>query len=123
MWSFTLNKASPRLSAPGYAYKELLYKSVCKMALENASGHLNDARVVIDGSGDRTFRRELATYLRRGVSGVSTVTTRRSDSDHLLQLADYAVGVANRLVIARRGAQAYFRLMKPRFAQQRLWPW
>ena len=122
VWSFTLNKASPRLAAPGYAYKESLYKSVCKMALENASPHLMDARVVIDGSGERTFQRELATYLRRSVPGVSSVTTRRSNSDHLLQLAAYAVGVANRLVTDRRGAETYFSLLKGRFAQRRLWP-
>jgi Protein of unknown function (DUF3800) len=122
IWAFTLNKAAHRLSALVYADKNSVYRNVCQMALENASDSLSNTSVVIDGSSERTLKRELSAYLRARVPGVSTVTTRRSQAEPLLQLADYAVGVTYKLLRDERGAQAYFGLIRRRFEERRVWP-
>ncbi len=125
--SFTLNKASPRLVGPGYQVRESLYKNVCKMAMENCDELLTDAKVVIDGSGERLFRQQLQTYLRRSVmnsSGpsVASVSIKRSQSDPLLQVADYCAGVVNRHYMEGTGAAEYMAKLRRRFIKQRLWP-
>ena len=58
-----INKA--KLTGPGFRVKESFYKYACSLVFENAKPQLTDAIVVIDGSGSRDFRRQLATYLRR----------------------------------------------------------
>jgi hypothetical protein len=55
-------------------------------------GLLEAARIVIDGPGDRGFRRELEAYLRRHL-GRGKV---KSISDPLVQLADMCAGAIAR---------------------------
>jgi hypothetical protein len=61
-------------------------------------GLLESARVIIDGSGDREFKRELNTYLRRALSPGSLREVRFSNSanDRLVQLADMCAGAIAR---------------------------
>lgn len=125
--AFTLNKTSPRLSAPGYQHKESLYKNVCKMAIENCVDLLVDARVVIDSSGDRDFKRQFATYLRRSLGGeakncVKEVVLKRSQSDPLIQVADYAASVVNRAHANKPGGSAYLAMLRRRIHRDRVWP-
>lgn len=126
--AFTLNKTSPRLDAPGYRFKDSLYKNICKMSLQNAAELLAGARVVVDGSGDRTFKRQLTTYLQRNVLGpdgkpcVARVTIKRSESDPLLQVADYCAGIINRRHSGKPGADDYYRRIRKKVVQDRLWP-
>jgi hypothetical protein len=63
--------------------------------------HCNDlqaARVKIDGSGDREFKRRLEKYLKRGVQAGKVTSVKFADSakDNLIQLADMAVGAIAR---------------------------
>lgn len=122
--SFTLNKASPKLQAPGYHYKASLYKNVCGMALDNASALLKSASVVIDGSGERIFRQQLQQYLRRSMppGAVARVSIKSSHSDPLLQAADYAAGVANRIATGAKGSDEYFAAVRRKFISRRVWP-
>jgi Protein of unknown function (DUF3800) len=62
------------------------------------NGLLQDAQVVIDGSGDRAFRRELAAYFRRHmVQGqIRSIKFNRSEADRLVQLADMCAGAIAR---------------------------
>ena len=62
------------------------------------NGVLFDARVIIDGSGDREFRRNLGAALRtRHEQGrIKDVRFKNSESDSLLQLADMCVGAIAR---------------------------
>ena len=129
-YTFTLNKASPRLDGSGFQYRSPGYKWVCRTALENARQDLVDATVVIDGSGERKFRREMDNYLRaqinqRGESGerqISRVKIGRSHNDPLLQLADYVAGVTNRIYEGKPGAEIYEGFLRRKRRSQRKWP-
>jgi len=59
---------------------------------------LQNAKIVIDGSGDREFRRNLAAALRRRMKDgvVKDVRFKDSDADPLIQLADMCVGAIAR---------------------------
>ena len=61
-------------------------------------GALKDAKVVIDGSGDREFRQKLAAALRRRAKGGAGKDVRFKDSagDSLAQFADMCVGAIAR---------------------------
>ncbi len=126
-YTFTLDKFSPRLSGPGFGFPDSAYKWVCKTALQNASTELKDATVVIDGSGERRFRQEMVTYLRRrinrkGQRQIANVKIGRSRGDPLLQLADYVAGVTNRLYTGREGAEVYDSFIRRKRRSQRKWP-
>ena len=58
-YTFTLDKASPMLTGRGLRQKDSGYKWVCRIVLENVAGDLEDATVIIDGSGERKFRQQL----------------------------------------------------------------
>jgi hypothetical protein len=59
---------------------------------------LNNARVKIDGSGDREFKREFYKYVRReiGFKKIEKLTFVKSHSDDLIQLADMVTGAIAR---------------------------
>ena len=104
---FALNKDLDLLWGPGFDHKESLYKYAAGLTFENAKPYLTDAKVVLDGTGDRKFRGELRRYLKRRVedSGrdrlIRSVSTKQSHRDNLLQLADYVAGVSNRAFCER----------------------
>jgi hypothetical protein len=126
-YTFTLDKFSPRLSGPGFRFRNSAYKWVCRTALENARTELKGATVVIDGSGERQFRREMVTYLRKkinqkGQRQIVRIKIGRSHSDPLLQLADYVAGITNRLYTGREGAETYDSFIRRKRRSQRKWP-
>jgi len=67
--TFALNKGSPKLTGPGFDHGPSLYKFTARMVFENAEPSLDDAVVVVDRSGGKTFRDELASYLRIRIKG------------------------------------------------------
>jgi hypothetical protein len=125
--AFSLNKDPNKLYGKGFNFKGPLYKYVCGLVLENAKAYLADATVVIDKSGDREFRNQLAAYLRRkmregGRNPIRSVKMEESRTNNLLQLADYAAGVTNRWVNNRLDAGQYRRFIASREIQARVWP-
>lgn len=74
--------------------KELFYNYFVKLLLEHNNSRLADARVKIDGSGDRHFKNELNVYLRRQLhqGQVRSVKFAESHRDNLIQLADMVAG-------------------------------
>jgi hypothetical protein len=61
-------------------------------------GLLEAARVIIDGSGDRVFKREMGAYFRRhlGKGKVKSIQYSNSAGDRLVQLADMCAGAIGR---------------------------
>jgi hypothetical protein len=80
------------------AQKESFYSFFVKSMLKFDNGLLQGARVIIDGSGDREFKKELGTYLRRhtGDGAVRDVRFNDSNNDRLVQLADMCAGAIAR---------------------------
>jgi hypothetical protein len=74
------------------------YNFFVKSLLKHDSGALTGARVKIDGSGDREFKRELGAYLKReaGEGKIVSVKFAESHRDNLIQLADMVVGAIAR---------------------------
>lgn len=74
--------------------KQSFYRYFVKSMIRYDNGRLRSAKVIIDGSGDRMFRRDLQTYLRRETPDgcIERVTFKNSKSDRLIQLADMIVG-------------------------------
>lgn len=78
--------------------KEAFYSFFVKSMLTFDNGLLAQAKVVIDGSGERAFRQELGSYLRRytGPGAVNKITFSDSSRDRLVQLADMCAGAIGR---------------------------
>ncbi len=85
---------SPRLRAN----KDTFYEYFVKNMMKNDSGILKNARIIIDGSGDKAFRQNLNSALRRHTSdgAVKDVRFKDSKSDVMVQLADMCVGAIAR---------------------------
>jgi len=125
--AFALNKDPSKLYGAGFNFKGPLYKYVCGLVFQNAKPYLADATVIIDKSGDREFRNQLAAYLRRkmkegGRNPIRKIKMEESRTNNLVQLADYVAGVANRCVNKRPDATMYRRLIASREIQLRVWP-
>jgi hypothetical protein len=85
---------SPRLKAE----KENFYEFFVKKMMQHDNDTLQNAKVIIDGSGEREFRRNLNTQLRRRLAkgAVKDIRFRDSQSDRLVQLADMCAGAIAR---------------------------
>lgn len=97
--------------------KEVFYGYFVKAMMRNDNGMLNNARVVIDGSGDREFRQNLAAALRRKIQSgaVKKVTFKDSANDCLVQLADMCAGaIARSYREDRKSADRWRKALAPR---------
>jgi hypothetical protein len=101
---------SPRLRAD----KERFYEYFVNMMMKYDNSVLRDAKVVIDGSGDRTFRQDLHAAMRRklGAGVIKDVRFRNSCSDLLVQLADMCAGAIARSCRQDRRDAGRWRQMK-----------
>lgn len=74
--------------------KNLFYNYFVRMLLRHDDGVLKDAKVKIDGSGDRRFKGELNGYLRKQLATGQIKSIKFADShrDNLIQLADMVAG-------------------------------
>ena len=124
---FVLNKDPQRLYGPGFNSKDSLYKWVCGTARKDVSGEWEKATVVIDRSGEKAFQRQLKSYLRRevrsqhGPGKIRSVKANTSESERLLQLADYVAGVVNRHEVGKKWGAEYFSHIRGRGVIRR-WP-
>lgn len=78
--------------------KEAFYQYFVKTMLKFDNGLLDNAKVIIDGSGDQSFKRELSSYLKRhtGPRAIRDVRFSNSKNDRLVQLADMCTGAIAR---------------------------
>ncbi len=78
--------------------KRDFYRYFVRQVMTHDDGVLANARIVIDGSGDRAFRRMLATQLRRHVGSgkLKGIKFAKSHGDPLVQLADMCAGAIAR---------------------------
>lgn len=78
--------------------KTAFYTFFVKSMLRFDNGLLKDANVILDGSGDRSFRKELSAYLRKHIDkgAINKFVFADSRSDNLVQLADMCTGAIAR---------------------------
>jgi hypothetical protein len=126
-FSMVINKR--KLTGVGFKFKESFYKYACGLVFENAKPYLDNATVVIDGSGSREFRRELGTYLRKRINDkkgdsrfIGKIKLQDSHSNNLLQLADMVCGAVARSYSQKEDAETYRRLIAHREIYVQFWP-
>lgn len=77
--------------------KEEFYRFFVKNMVKHDGGLLDNAKVVIDGSGERVFRQDLERHLKHHADGaIKSVKFADSRRDRLVQLADMTVGAIAR---------------------------
>ena len=81
--------------------KSSFYSYIIKMVLKHSGGSVFDAKIKIDGSGDRIFRKNFITYLRRELNtGEQKIMNHcrlvDSGSNVLIQMADMIAGTIRR---------------------------
>ena len=108
---------------------EDLLSYVVRQTCLSATEYLENAKVVLDGEkGNRRFKNELATSLRRGVKDshgrgmVRSVRMERSRANSLLQLADYVAGVHNRVLCGRPDGAELYRYLAGHELTSHVWP-
>lgn len=97
--------------------KEEFYRFFVKSMLKFDNGLLKDAKVIIDGSGERTFRNDLKAHLRKHCApgAIKDVRLKASHGDPLIQLADMCVGAVTRSYREDRSdASRWRRMLKPK---------
>lgn len=102
--------------------KENFYQYFVRLMMTHDGGSLENATVVIDGSGDQKFRQALKTRLRRQL-GHKMKELRLHDSrrDALVQLADMCCGAIARSYRAdRKDSDRWRRMLQPRIED--VWP-
>lgn len=124
--AIVFNKA--KLTGQGFQYPDSFYKYACGLVFQKAKPYLRDAIAIIDGSGERKFRKQLSTYLKRRVNDkasvpfIKKVKLQDSRENLLLQLADMVCGAVARYY-NRPDEEGRFRnLISHREIQVQFWP-
>ena len=94
-----------------------LYSRSCARLITEAQESLAGATIAVDGSGDRKSRRAFATMIRQQFSrtgrGVK-VKVQGSETDNLLQLADYVAGIVRKTAEGQESVAEYHRMLEAR---------
>lgn len=103
---------SPRLRTD----KENFYRYFVRQMMTYDGDRLTNAKVIIDGSGDREFRNMLKTTLRRQIgTKVRDIRFANSRNDILVQLADMCAGaIARSYRTDRKNANRWRLMLRPR---------
>ncbi len=77
---------------------------------------LRDAHIKIDESGDREFKNEMATYIRRMMKTgcIKNIKFKKSKGDHLIQLADMITGAIVRSYSSKRDSTRWHGMIAPK---------
>ena len=126
-YSVVINKA--KLTGKGFAFKEPFYKYVCSLAFNNAKQHLDNAVIIIDGSGSREFKQQLQNYIKGKVNDKNDVRTcikkikiEDSKKNNLLQLADMVCGAVAKSYTSKWENISYRSIIKVREGYVQFWP-
>ena len=126
-YGIVINK--PNLSGKGFQFPDSFYKYTCSLVFENAKPYLDNATVVIDGSGNREFRRELGAYLRKRLTDprdgrrfIRKIKMQDSRQNNLVQMADIVCGAIARSYGNKPDARVYRGLISHREINVQFWP-
>jgi hypothetical protein len=126
-YGIVINKEPSKLWGNGFRDKMSFYKYACGLVFENAKDKLDEAIIVIDKSGNLDFRKQLERYLKTKINTekkiIKKVKMQRSQSNNLLQLADYVAGAINRSINdKRKDSQIYRKMISRREIYVQVWP-
>ncbi|MBI2315294.1 DUF3800 domain-containing protein [Candidatus Daviesbacteria bacterium] len=106
--------------------KNSFYSYIIKLVLEHSNNSILDAKIRIDGSGDRTFRKSFLTYLRKQLNSKQKIVMKNckmvdSKSDELIQMADMVAGSIRRFYdLKKDDGKIYKAIIKKHIVDE--WP-
>lgn len=101
---------------------EAFYVYFVRELLRFSDDLLSQAKIRIDGSGNREFRRDLSRHLRGGARGkVRDLRMTDSARDPLTQLADMCVGAIARAYRDRPQPDRWLKMLRPRIDDIRIY--
>ncbi|MFK5923758.1 MAG: DUF3800 domain-containing protein [Verrucomicrobiota bacterium] len=125
--SIAINKR--KLIGPGFKVKESFYKYACRLVFENVKPLLDNAKIVIDGSGSREFKRELSSYLKKHMNStdhnfkrIKKVQMEDSRKNDLIQLADMICGAVARKLAGKSNGIKHHRYIRHLELRVQEWP-
>ncbi len=126
-YGMVINKDPKKLWGDGFNNKESFYKYTCGLIFENAKEKLINATVVIDESGSLDFKNKLGKYLRNKANQeeriIKKVKMQKSESNNLLQLADYVASSISRSILNKKKKSDEFRrIISHREIFVQVWP-
>ncbi|MBI5971008.1 MAG: DUF3800 domain-containing protein [Deltaproteobacteria bacterium] len=94
--------------------RESFYNYAIKMALKYHGGTIVDAKIRLDGHGDRRFKRAMTNYLRRELNNPDKKVFKDlkivdSHTNILIQLADMVAGAIHRSYYAEKTDKGLYR--------------
>lgn len=95
--------------------KDDFYRYTVKHGLGSAASLIEGAEIFIDGSGDRSFKREFSSYLRREFSAPNATGfksfrfVKESENNQLIQLADMCAGAIGRAYCPEKKNHSLYR--------------
>lgn len=99
------------------------YRYACSLAFTLSKPYLDNAIVVIDGSGSRKLQQEFKTYLQQKLDGkIRKFKIEDSQKNNLVQMADMIVGSIARSATGREDKNRYIKIIKPRELELRYYP-
>ena len=105
--------------------KQSFYNYAIKMVLKHNFGTIKEAKLRLDGHGDRLYKREVIKYLRNELNNPNEKIFQKlqfvdSRSNVLIQLADMVAGSIHRVhQVNKNDAKGYYSLIKKR--EDNLW--
>src|SRR3989338_2367553 len=105
--------------------KQSFYNYAIKMVLKHNFGTIKNAKLRLDGHGDRLYKREVIKYLRNELNNPNEKIFQKlqfvdSRSNVLIQLADMVAGSIHRVhQVNKNDAKVYYSLIKKR--EDNLW--
>lgn len=126
-YGIVINKDPNKLWGKGFKYKEPFYKYAAGLVFQNAKEFLNNAKVIIDGSGSKDFKKQFRWYLKKRINApgqriIREVKVQDSSRNNLLQLADMVTGAIHRSFGEKFDAHRYRPLISHREVYVQLWP-
>jgi hypothetical protein len=105
--------------------KDKFYSYFIKEALKHSDGKILDAKIKIDGSGDRIFRKSFLSYLRRELNNQERRVMKHcrledSKGNVLIQFADMVAGSINRSYSDKKDAKDYKAVIQKHIEDE--WP-
>lgn len=107
--------------------KAKFYNYTIKLVLSHCNGTLVDANIKLDGTADRTYRREAEAYLRRELNTkgnrlIKKIAFKKSHDSVLIQMADMIAGAINReRQVDKTDAALYLSYLRAAGKIQSLW--